>query len=482
MYTDFFKLKEKPFKLTASPSVFHENNGISHAYQTLIEAIRSDQKLILLTGETGTGKTLCAQKLMADLEFDQRYCCVTIPFTSLPFDEMLGYICTELNLNFGLGQNDDKLEILGRFLTHGHSPIQSVVILLDEAQNLSLDVFAGLVELLELGLTTKRDIQIVTIARNESDLNLHHAHMAEFSRHLSTKCQIQPLTFDETLSYIKFQLDTAGASYSGFFTEEAAAKVFDLTQGRARSINVLCDHVLNNAAKEGVTIISAVHVNDAHHQQKFDDTTEINSSLVSDALRRYVNENEPVTQEHDQELILDEAPVLEDDVDEPTSDQFHSSQESEMLYPDTQEPFISDPDLSDATFEHHTKPLIDELSVLEETHPIKPKSHEIFLPIDKPMNREDVSRHHLNRSNNGSIFSKSIWAVLSLLLIAGLFYQFNQQKIMSYLGGQKTTQVSDQIQEVVVEEPIIPTADQPAADQKNDTVYLSDQKTTIIRK
>ncbi len=414
MYRNFFNLQEKPFKLTASPEVFHDNQGITPAYKKLIKAIHSEQRLILLSGQTGTGKTLCAEKLKIDLKGDPYFECIAIPFTSLPLDEILGYICNNLNLHFGLGQDIDKLEILDRFLTHGHSPIRSVIILIDEAQNLSHTILTGLVELVKLGVRSKRNIQIVVMARNETDLNLHHSRMAEFNQHLSVKCQLEPLTFEETDSYIKYHLDMAGATDNGFFTKEATAKVFELTQGRARAINVLCDHILNTAAHEKATIITPQHVFQSHNQQKFDDTIEMDSSLISDAIKEYVYEENQVLQK---ESYISTKPEISNE-------------------PDTKDHSFSEIELEDTV-----EPLITKLNTLENTHPTKSVSNQSLPSVEDETIEFGSTIIHTNneqlKSNTRSKFNIPLWGLISLLLIAGLLYQVNQHKILPYLESRQ---------------------------------------------
>ena len=448
MYTQFFKLKEKPFNLSPKASIFHDNEGISPAYQDLLKGVLAGEKLIVLTGDTGTGKTLCAQKLLADLEHDPKYCGITLPFTSLPFDEMLGYICAELDLSFGLGQNDDKLEILEMFLTHGLSAIRSIVIVIDEAQNLAPGIFDELIKLLKIGEGAKRSIQIVVMARNESDLKLHHPHMATFSQHISRRCHLHALTPSETTSYIKYQLEVAGAAYSDFFTGDAAEKVYDLTQGRARAINILCDHTLIVAANENETIITVDHVNNAHRQQKFDDTIEMRTSLISDAIDRFVNGREP-------DSIVTPETVPE---------------------PETIEPVISE-------------------SVVN----IEP-APTIYDPQKLPFSQDEKETiptvHHDQKSGGG--FWKVALGSLAVLSIASLIYsQIQQQKIISDLEGQlsavdgsNTTpeteiatellrsddkpdfNIVDHEQKIETAEPAIkPVIETP----ENETVYLEDQ-------
>lgn len=430
MYTEFFKLNEKPFSLSPKPSVFHSNSGITPAYQTLVEGLKSGEKLILLTGDTGTGKTLCAQRVLADLEQSPEYCGISIPYTSLPFDEMLGYLCAELNLRFGLGQNDDKLEILEMFLTHGVSPIRSVVIVIDEAQNLATGVFEGLVDLLEVGKKAKRDIQIVVLARNESDLKLHQAQMARFSHEISLRCHLQALKPDETASYIKYQLEAAGAAYSDFFTEEAVRRVYDLTQGRARAINVLCDHALIVAASEKETIITADHVNNAHQQQKFDDTIEMKTSLISDAIDRFVNEREP-------------ASVIKTD----------SVTESET------------PEISESDIPEIIEPATTEDGIIEEPEPIRHEPFKESVSLDE---KETVTALLHDRSVQDSdrrLWKFALGSLVLLFIAALIYYQIQQQKIIADLENK----IVDMGGDTVIAEP-------PETTEKMDTFPVSEKQ------
>ncbi len=387
MYTQFFKLTEKPFTLSPKASIFHDNDGISPAYQALLDGVCSGEKLILLTGETGAGKTLCAQRLLADLEHDPKYCGITLPFTSLPFDEMLGYICAELDLSFGLGQNSDKLEILEMFLTHGLSAIRSIVIVIDEAQNLASGIFDELINLLTIGKGAKRGIQIVVITRNESDLKLNHPHMEAFNQQISLRCHLHALTSDETRSYIKYQLKAAGAAYSDIFTEEAAERIYELTQGVARSINILCDHALIVAANENETIITIEHVNNAHRQQKFDSTIEMRTSLISDAMDRFVNDR-------------DHTPEIE----------------ARMV----QGPETIEPEISESVVTIEPAPTIYE----PQQASFSGGKEEVIA----------MAGHDLVTQKSSSSFGKVALTSLVVLSIAGLiYYQIQQRKIISDL-------------------------------------------------
>lgn len=290
MYTQFFKLNDAPFKQSPRASIFHPHSGIDGPYKAILHGVQNDINVMLLTGATGTGKTLCAQRLVADLENTPRFACITLPFSSLSFDDVLDIICSGLNLRFGLGQNEDKMDIIEMFLIHGNSPIKNIVLIIDEAQNLGSDTLTKLLSLCELAKQSARRIQIVALARSEGDLHLNLPEMADFSRSINIRESISPIPPRELHDYISYRLRAAGASYSDVFTESAIDRIFANTQGRPRAVNLLCDQTMDVAAAEKEAIITTEHVDRAQRDQHFDDTIEMRTSMISDAIARYANQ------------------------------------------------------------------------------------------------------------------------------------------------------------------------------------------------
>ena len=103
MYNSYFGFREKPFNITPNPNFFYANRDYDKAYANLLYGIRERKGFMLLTGEVGTGKTTILQKLMGELDG-------TVPFvffynTTLPFEDLLCYVCDELDLQVkGQGQ------------------------------------------------------------------------------------------------------------------------------------------------------------------------------------------------------------------------------------------------------------------------------------------------------------------------------------------------------------------------------------------
>lgn len=328
MYTEFFKLRDNPFKQSPQASVFHPHDGIEDAYEAVLQGVMENQRIMLLTGATGTGKSLCAQKLVSDLDNSPRFACITLPFSSLSFDDVMDIICTGLNLRFGLGQNEDKSEILEMFLLHGNSPIKNIVIIIDEAQNLGTDTLNGLLKLCDLASNTERCIQLVVLARHDNDLKLNLPEMAEFSQQVAVREAISPIPPQQLADYIQFRLRAAGASYADLFTPAAVDRIFANTQGRPRAVNLLCDQTMDVAAASADPVINAEHVDQAQRDQHFDDTIEMRTSMISDAIARYANQP--------------------DDVASPTRD--WSPFEEEDTLTQTRKPLFDLPDELDAPF------------------------------------------------------------------------------------------------------------------------------------
>ena len=122
MVEHFFKLAEHPFKQTPQAKFFYPHSGVKSAYASLLNGIKENHQALLLTGATGTGKSICVQKLIEELDNAPRYACINLPFSSLSYDDVLSIICTGLNLRFGLEHDEEKIDILETFIKHGQQP------------------------------------------------------------------------------------------------------------------------------------------------------------------------------------------------------------------------------------------------------------------------------------------------------------------------------------------------------------------------
>jgi general secretion pathway protein A len=142
MYNDYFGFREKPFNVTPDPRYFYTNPIYQEAYASLLYGIRERKGFIVLTGEVGTGKTTLLRRLMNNPEENVRL--VFFYNTTLTFEELVSFACEELGLPVKGSGRLQKIQALNEFLVAQSKKGGTVVLLVDEAQNLSDDVLENL--------------------------------------------------------------------------------------------------------------------------------------------------------------------------------------------------------------------------------------------------------------------------------------------------------------------------------------------------
>src|SRR5262245_46938085 len=138
MYTNYFGFREKPFSITPDPRFFYTNPCYQEAYASLLYGIYERRGFIVLTGEIGTGKTTLLRRLMENMESHIRF--VFFYNTTLAFEEILNFICQELGLLINEAGRLHKIQVLNQFLVDRLARGETVVLLIDEAQNLGEEV------------------------------------------------------------------------------------------------------------------------------------------------------------------------------------------------------------------------------------------------------------------------------------------------------------------------------------------------------
>ena len=176
----------------------------------------------------------------------------------------------------------------------GNSPITNIVLFIDEAQNLNPATLNQLFDLCELAKDSPRQVQLLVVARNESDLHLNQPEMASLNHAISIRESLSPIPQAELDGYIQHRLRQAGAKVSDVFEADALQEIYADSQGRPRAVNMLCTQGMENAAAKGETVINAAHLNRGMHDS-FDDTLDMRTSLISSAVERYAEQADQAT-------------------------------------------------------------------------------------------------------------------------------------------------------------------------------------------
>ena len=247
MYLSFFGLNEKPFAITPDPRYLYLSERHAEALAHLLYGINEAGGFVQLTGEVGTGKTTIVRSLLAQTPKNAEIALILNPKMTAP--EFLLTICEELGIGVpdsALGSLKDLVDILSEYLLRAHAAGHRVVLVVDEAQNLSPEVLEQVRLLTNLETNTQKLLQIILIGQPELRELLSRVELRQLAQRITGRYHLNPLSHDETAAYVRHRLRVAGAT-TDVFAPQALNAVFSLSQGVPRVINVICDRALLGA-------------------------------------------------------------------------------------------------------------------------------------------------------------------------------------------------------------------------------------------
>jgi general secretion pathway protein A len=263
MYTGFFGLHDKPFAITPDPRYLFLSERHAEALAHLLYGISEAGGFVQLTGEVGTGKTTIVRSLLGQIPKDAEVALILNP--RITPAEFLLTICEELALHL----HDDErgsvkalVDTLNRHLLKTHAGGRRVVVIVDEAQNLSADVLEQVRLLTNLETPTQKLLQIILIGQPELRDLLQRVELRQLTQRITGRYHLAPLSRPETRGYVRHRLGVAGTT-AELFTPGALNEVHRLSRGIPRVINVIADRALLGAYARGQHRVTAELVRQA---------------------------------------------------------------------------------------------------------------------------------------------------------------------------------------------------------------------------
>jgi general secretion pathway protein A len=242
VYEKYFGLRQKPFNSTPDPAFQYTNRAYQEAYATLLYGIEERKGFIALTGEVGTGKTTLLRRLMDNMNPALKT--VFAYNSTLTFEELVEYICSELQIPVTGLSRVARLQALNKFLIAEAKSGGTVVLLLDEAQNLTNEALENLRLISNLETATAKLLQIVLVGQPELEDKLADPSLRQVAQRIAVRFRLDPLDDAEVEPYIDYRLRVVGRARRDLFTDDAIQTLIPYVRGIPRLINVFCDNAL----------------------------------------------------------------------------------------------------------------------------------------------------------------------------------------------------------------------------------------------
>jgi general secretion pathway protein A len=243
MYNQFFGFAERPFRLVPDPAYLFLSAHHEEALAHLKYAVSEGEGFVEITGEVGTGKTLLCRTFLEQLDDDVESAYIFNPRLSAL------ELIKAVNDEFGVQTKDgggikDHIDALNMFLMQKKAEGKKVVLVIDEAQNLDIDVLEQVRLLSNLETTRSKLLQIILAGQPELGEKLDSHQLRQLGQRITLSCRLRPLTPKETGDYIRHRIQVASRKTVDIFTRRAVKKIYHYSGGIPRLINIACDRAL----------------------------------------------------------------------------------------------------------------------------------------------------------------------------------------------------------------------------------------------
>ncbi|MDD5730233.1 MAG: AAA family ATPase [Candidatus Omnitrophica bacterium] len=243
MYEKFYGFAEKPFNTTPDSKFFFPSAKHTEALNSLVYAISERKGFVVITGEIGAGKTTVSRTLLNKLEVNTKVAVITN--THLTARELISEILSEFGVEYKSGSKQKLLSQLNDFLIQQLAADINVVLIIDEAQNLTPTVLEEVRMLSNLETEKEKLIQIILMGQPQLKAKLENPKLEQFKQRIAVYYHLRPLSKNETAEYIIHRLKTVSNNgVEQIFSEEAIELIYNHSTGIPRIINLVCDSAL----------------------------------------------------------------------------------------------------------------------------------------------------------------------------------------------------------------------------------------------
>ena len=245
MYEKFFSFSEKPFKLVPNPAYLFLSKSHEEALAHLNYALAQGDGFVEITGEVGTGKTTLCRAFLENL--DKSTIAAYIFNPRIGPKQLIKTINDELGVKYDTDTTKDLIDKLNTFLMRQKAERRKVILLIDEAQNLSRNILEQLRLLSNLETSKEKLLQIILVGQPELSDILDSHELRQLGQRITLRYHLTPLNFKETIEYIKFRINIASRKAGIKFDRSAFSQIYRYSGGIPRVVNITCDRALLTA-------------------------------------------------------------------------------------------------------------------------------------------------------------------------------------------------------------------------------------------
>jgi type II secretory pathway predicted ATPase ExeA len=245
MYLDVFKLKELPFRLSPDPQFLYLSKQHARAKAYMESTIWFTDGFVVITGEIGAGKTTLIESFLKEIQSD--VVIAQVNQTQVSAVDFLQAVLVQFGFSPFKMKKAELIATINTFLIEQYSAGRKVLLIVDEAQNLSLRVLEEIRMLSGVETTKEKVLRIILAGQPELNEKLDAPELVQLAQRVRLRFHLSTLSDTETRAYIQHRLEIAGAEDREIFAEDTFPEIFRYTGGVPRLINTLCDTAMMSA-------------------------------------------------------------------------------------------------------------------------------------------------------------------------------------------------------------------------------------------
>ena len=274
-------MRDYPFRITPDTDYLYMSPAHSRAKAYMEYAIFNREGFVVITGEIGSGKTTLIKKLLS--EIDENLIVAKIFQTQLDEVELLQAILVEFGLNPFSAKKVELLNMLNQFLVNSFLEGRQILLIIDDAQNLSKRVLEEITMLSSVETQKEKILHVILVGQPELNQKLEAPDMEQLLQRVSLRYHVRALTKDETVEYIQHRLKIANIDKE-LFEKDVYQSIYEYSGGIPRLINTLCDTCLTCSFADNKKIVDVEEFDSAIKELQWKRYAETHESRNSDTV------------------------------------------------------------------------------------------------------------------------------------------------------------------------------------------------------